>query len=235
MNLSKLNRKYKDCLGPSSIAQSLTDNSCYRQLWLQYRFKSESQDSIFLERYKLQHASSLNILKNHLSSKNPDSNIDTEVQLPVVEFHGVKLFGIADIILTKPDGRVGIYDAKTGSRKAFHWMQTALYFLMQKAAIRSQGLEMPKLFGLGLFYCDGKEQSDSICEKSLLELEGDDALNKIFLPGTKSKLKEALLITSNNELPKPQASLNNCRFCKFRNECDAAIKDEGVITGDDLI
>ena len=66
MNLSKLNRKYKDCLGPSSIAQSLTDNSCYRQLWLQYRFKSESQDSIFLERYKLQHASSLNILKNNL-------------------------------------------------------------------------------------------------------------------------------------------------------------------------
>ena len=216
MNLSKLNRKYKDCLGPSSIAQSLTDNSCYRQLWLQYRFKSESQDSIFLERYKLQHASSLNILKNHLSSKNPDSNIDTEVQLPVVEFHGVKLFGI-------------------GSRKAFHWLQVALYFLMQKAAIRSQGLEMPKLFGLGLFYCDGKEQSDSICEKSLLELEGDDALNKIFLSGTKSKLKEALLITSNNELPEPHASLNNCRFCKFRNECDAAIKDEGVITGDDLI
>ncbi len=235
MNLSDLKPKFTQCLGPSSIAQSLTDNSCYRQLWLQYRFKSEIKDSIFLERYRLQHSSSLNILKNHLSSKNPHSNIDTEVQLPVVKFHGVKLFGIADIILTKPDGRVGIYDAKTGSRKAFHWLQIALYFLMQKAAVRSQGLEMPKLFGLGLFYCDGKEQSDSICEKSLLELEGDDALNKIFLPGTKSKLKEALLITSNNELPEPQASLNNCRFCKFRNECDAAIKDEGVITGDDLI
>ena len=235
MDLTKLNRKYKDCLGPSSIAQSLTDNSCYRQLWLQYRFKSESQDSIFLERYKLQHASSLNILRNFLIFKNPDSKIDTEVQLPIVEFYGVRLFGIADIILTKPDGRVGIYDAKTGARKPFHWLQIALYFLMQKATIRSQGLEMPKLFGLGLFYCDGKKQSDSICEKSLLELKGDDALNKIFLSGTKSKLKEALLITSRNELPEPQASLNNCRFCKFKKECPASLKDEGVIIADDLI
>ena len=58
MKLSNLNPKYKPCLGPSSLSQSLTENSCVRQLWLQNRFKSENNDSIFLERYKLQHTSS---------------------------------------------------------------------------------------------------------------------------------------------------------------------------------
>ena len=85
MNLSKLNRKYKDCLGPSSIAQSLTDNSCYRQLWLQYRFKSEIQDSIFLERYRLQHSSSLNILSTF---KYP---ILTSAKITGILFHRVNL------------------------------------------------------------------------------------------------------------------------------------------------
>ena len=235
MNLSNLKPKFKKCLGPSSIAQSLNENSCNRQLWLQNRFKSQEQDSLFLEKYKLKHASTLNILNNYLSKKIPDAKIDTEVRLPIVQFYGVNLFGIADLILINPEGKIGIYDAKTGSRKAFHWFQIAIYFLMQKAIHQSKGLDMPKLFSLGLFYLNGEEKKEEEYEKSLLEFKGDDVLDKIFLGGTKNKLKESLIIVSQDKLPEPKPSLNNCRFCKFKNDCPEALKEEMVIVADDLI
>ena len=236
MKLSNLNPKYKPCLGPSSLSQSLTENSCVRQLWLQNRFKSENNDSIFLERFKLQHTSSLNGFTEHLRKIYPFAQIDCEVQMPIVQFHGINLFGIADCILTQPDGSIGIYDVKTGSRKSSHWLQIGLYFLMQKAIKRSHNLEMPKLHTLGLFYSDGKTPIDKeTFEKCLLKLEGDSALDQIFLSGTKNKLREILLLASQKELPASQPSINNCKYCKFKNDCPDSIKENGPIIANDLI
>ena len=236
MNLSNLKPKYTKCLGPSSVSQSLTDNSCHLQLWLQNRFKSENNDSIFLERYKLQHTSALNNLISYLGKRHPEAKIDSEIQLPVVEFYGVSFFGIVDCLLTFPDGSVAIYDAKTGSRKSSHWLQIAIYYLMLKAVARSKGKQLPKLSCLGLFYADGKlPLDDEMMEKSILELKGDSVIDEIFLEGTKKKLIEILKVTSQNNLPNSTPSLNNCKYCKFQNYCPNALKDEGPIFANDLL
>ena len=237
MNLSDLEPKFTQCLGPSSISQSLTDRSCNRQLWLQNRFKSTVKDSIFLEKFKLKHASALSDLTTYLGKRHPEAKIDSEVQLPVVEFYGVSFFGILDCILTFPDGSVAIYDAKTGSsRKASHWLQVAIYFLMVKAVSRSKGMPMPKLHALGPFYSDGKSDlDDANLEESLLELKGDSVIDEIFLEGTKNKLISTLKITSQKNLPEPTASLNNCKYCNFNSVCPSSIKDAGPIFANDLI
>ncbi len=236
MQLEKLKKKYNKVLGPSTLSGALTDNSCNRQIWLSNRFKPETKDSVFLEKWKLQHASALNNLTAHLSQKYPDAKVDSEVQLPTVEFHGVSLFGIIDCLLFFPDGSVAIYDAKTGARKSAHWIQIGLYYLMQKAINRSQGLPMPNLSSLGLFYDDGKfPPSKKTFEENLLELKGDNAIDEVFLDGTRKRLREVLKITSQNDLPEPQPSLNNCKYCKFNDQCPSAIKNDVAIVANDLI
>ena len=55
MELSNLKKKYKNCLGPSSISVALSENNCQRNIWLQYRHKADINDSIFLEKYQLKH------------------------------------------------------------------------------------------------------------------------------------------------------------------------------------
>ena len=45
MDLSNLDSKFTECLGPSTLAAALVDNSCVRQLWLQNRFRPNIKDS----------------------------------------------------------------------------------------------------------------------------------------------------------------------------------------------
>ena len=236
MELSSLKQKYKPCIGPSTLSQFLTDNSCIRQLWLQNRFKPENTDSVFLEKYKLQHTSSLSNLTKFLRKMYPLAKIDCEIQLPIVQFHGINLFGIVDCILTLPDGSIGIYDAKTGARKTSHWLQIGLYLLMKKAICRSNDQPIPKLHSLGIFYSDGKNPIDDVTfKKSLMQINGESALDQIFLEGTKSKLKELLILASKNELPDSQPTINNCRYCKFANNCPDSVNEPGPIIANDLI
>ncbi len=236
MQLTTLNKKYKSCLGPSTLSQFLTENSCIRQLWLQNRFKSENSDSVFLEKYKLQHTSSLNNLIKYLQKIYPNGTVDCELQLPIVQFHGINLFGIIDCLLTFPDGSIGIFDVKTGARKTSHWLQIALYFLMQKAINRSKGLADPKLHSLGLFYSDGKNPiTKETFQKSLIQLNGDSALDQIFLEGTKTKLKEILLLASQKDLPDSRPTINNCKYCKFSNSCPDSVNEPDPIIANDLI
>ena len=152
MDLSNLDSKFTECLGPSTIAAALVDNSCVRQLWLQNRFRPNTKDSKILEKWKLQHSSCLINLTSYLSKKHPEAKVDSEVQLPKIKFLGVTLFGAVDCLLQLPNGEIGIFDAKTGARKSFHWFQIGIYYLMQKAIARNQGLPIPKLYSLGLFY-----------------------------------------------------------------------------------
>ena len=234
MELSNLESKYHQCLGPSTVAASLADNSCVRQLWLQNRFRPNKNESKSLEKWKLQHSSCLLHLTSYLSKKYPEAKVDSEVQLPKIEFLGVTLFGALDCLVQMPHGEVGIFDAKTGARKSFHWFQIGIYYLMQKAIARNQGLPIPKLYSLGLFYANGKiPPSEETFNENLLEFKGENALNDIFLGGTRKKLREILILTSKNDLPEPQPSINNCRFCKFNDVCPSALKSDVTIVADD--
>ncbi len=234
MDLSNLDSKFTECLGPSTIAAALVDNSCVRQLWLQNRFRPNTKDSKSLEKWKLQHGSCLINLTSYLSNKHPEAKVDSEVQLPKIKFLGVTLFGAVDCLLQMPNGEIGIFDAKTGARKSFHWFQIGIYYLMQKAIARNQGLPIPKLYSLGLFYDDGKFPPDQeTFNENLLEFKGENALDDIFLDGTRKKLREILKITSQNDLPEAQPSINNCRFCKFNDVCPSSLKSDVTIVADD--
>ena len=236
MQLEKLKKKYNMVLGPSTLSGALTDNSCNRQVWLSNRFKPETKDSVFLEKWKLQHTSALNNLTNFLTQKYPDAKVDSEVQLPTVAFHGVSLFGVIDCLLLFPDKSVAIYDAKTGARKTAHWIQIGLYYLMQKAINRSYGLPMPRLFSLGIFYDDGKfPPSKKTFEDNLLELRGENAIDEVFLDGTRKKLREVLQVVAQDDLPDPQPSIGNCKYCKFNISCPSALKNDVAIVANDLI
>ena len=235
MNFSNLDKKFNSVLGPSTLSDVLNDNSCPRLPWLTLRFKAENQDSIFLEKWKLQHSSSLNNLITFLKSRHPEAKIDSEFRLPTVQFLGVNLFGIVDCIVKLPNGDVGVFDAKTGAKKSGHWFQIGIYFLMLKAIARNQGLPIPRLFSLGLFYHDGKNPPDENTFKdNLIELKGPDSIDEIFLDGTRKRFQEVLKITSQNYLPEAKPSLNNCRFCKFNNHCPSAIKSDVTIVAESI-
>ncbi len=235
MNYSNLDKKFTSVLGPSILSDVLNDNSCPRLPWLTFRFKPENQDSIFLEKWKLQHASALNNLITFLKSRHPEAKIDSEVKLPTVQFLGVKLFGIIDCIVKLPNGDVGIFDAKTGARKSAHWFQIGIYYLMLKAIALNQGLPIPRLFSLGLFYNDGKVPPDeNTFNDNLIELTGPNSIEEIFLDGTRKRLHEVLKITSHEQLPQARPSINNCRFCKFNNQCPSAIKSDLTIVAESL-
>lgn len=236
MQLEKLKRKHNKVLGPSALSGALTENSCNRQVWLLNRFKPETKDSVFLEKWKLQHTSALNNLTNFLGQKYPDAKVDSEVQLPTVEFHGVSLFGVIDCLLLFPDGSVAIFDAKTGARRSKDWIQIGIYYLMQKAMNRSYGLPIPRLFSLGIFYDDGKfPPSKKTFEENLLELQGENAIDEVFLDGTRKKLREVLQVTAQDDLPDPQPSIGNCKYCKFNISCPSALKNDVAIVANDLI
>ena len=235
MDFSNLDKKFNSVLGPSTLSDVLNDNSCPRLPWLTFRFKPENQDSIFLEKWKLQHASALNNLITFLKSRHPEATIDSEVKLPTVQFLGVKLFGIIDCIVKFPNGDVGIFDAKTGARKSAHWFQIGIYYLMLKAIARNQGLPIPSLFSLGLFYNDGKVPPvENTFKDNLIELTGPNSIDEIFLDGTRKRLQEVLEITSQEQLPEARPSINNCRFCKFNNKCPSAIKSDLTIVAESL-
>ena len=56
-----------------------------------------------------------------------EAKVDSEVQLPKIKFLGVTLFGAVDCLLQMPNGEIGIFDAKTGARKSFHWFQIGFF------------------------------------------------------------------------------------------------------------
>ena len=109
MDLSILKNKYKNCLGPSSISVALAENNCQRNIWLQYRHKTDNNDSVFLEKYQLKHSAGLSNLISYLSTKYPNSVIEPEQKLPIVKFRGVSIYGIPDIVLKdKNDNSISV-------------------------------------------------------------------------------------------------------------------------------
>ena len=124
---------------------------------------------------------------------------------------------------------------KTGARKSAHWFQIGIYYLMLKAIARNQGLPIPSLFSLGLFYNDGKVPPvENTFKDNLIELIGPNSIDEIFLDGTRNRLQEVLEITSQEQLPEARPSINNCRFCKFNNQCPSAIKSDLTIVAESL-
>ena len=51
---------------------------------------------------------------------------------------------------------------------------------------------------------------------------------------TRKRLQEVLEITSQEQLPEARPSINNCRFCKFNNQCPSAIKSDLTIVAESL-
>ena len=236
MQLSKLQPKYKSCLGPSSISVAIAENTCERSLWLQNRFKAQNNDTIFLERYKLKHQAALSNLVKHLSINFPKAIIDSEQQLPLVNFQGINFFAIPDLVIRHPeDNSLSVFDVKTGARKTSHFYQIAIYFLMIKAIAKKKGVPEPKLNSLAIVYDNGETEYDqNLYEKKILEIKGPSAIDQIFLEGTKERLREVLNIASQSELPEAKASSSNCRYCKFNDLCPEASKDEALIITNDL-
>ena len=236
MELSKLKPKYKSCLGPSSISVAIAENTCERSLWLQNRYKAQNNDPIFLEEYKLRHQAALSNLVKHLSMIFPKAIIDSEQQLPLVNFQGINFFAIPDVVVThQEDNSLSVFDVKTGSRKTSHFYQIAIYFLILKAIAKKRGLLEPKLRSLGLVYDNGETVYDhESYPQNILEIKGPSAIDQIFLEGTKERLREVLSIASKSELPEAKASNSNCRYCKFNDLCPEALKHEELIISNDL-
>ena len=233
MDLSILKDKYKSCLGPSSISVALAENNCQRNIWLQYRKKTDNNDSIFLEQYKLKHQAGLSNLINFLSIKYPDSVIEPEQKLPIVKFRGVSLYGIPDLVIKdNNDNSISVFDVKTGVRKTSHFFQAGIYFLMLKAIAIKRGLPEPKLKSIGVCYDDGSATFDpETYEDKILEFKGPSAINEIFLDPTKERLKEIFDIVSQNNLPSATPTSGNCKFCKFKEYCpEVCIEEELVVT-----
>ena len=236
MNLSSLQKKYRNVLGPSSIAVAISENTCRLNIWLQLRYKSTETDSIFIEKYKLKHQSALTNLIKFLSQKYPTAIINSEKKLPVVNFLGVSIFGIPDIILKFPEtNEISIYDVKTGARKTSHFFQIAIYYLMVKAIAKNKGLDEPKLKTLGLCYESGESKYDpENYYKNILEISGPKAIDEIFLDGSKDKLREILSIASQDKLPESDANSTNCRFCKFKSFCPDSEKEEELVITNEI-
>lgn len=235
MDLSILKNKYKSCLGPSSISVALAENNCQRNIWLQYRHKTENNDSIFLEQYKLKHQAGLSNLISYLSIKYPNSIIEPEQKLPIVKFRGVSIYGIPDLVLKdNNDNSISVFDVKTGVRKTSHFFQAGIYFLMLKAIAIKRGLPEPKLKSIGLCYDDGTATFDAeTYENKILELKGPSAINEIFLDPTKEKLNEIFDIVSQENLPSATPTSGNCKFCKFKDYCpDVCVEEELIVTND---
>ena len=233
MDLSILKDKYKSCLGPSSISVALAENNCQRNIWLQYRKKTDNNDSIFLEQYRLKHQAGLSNLISFLSIKYPDSVIEPEQKLPIVKFRGVSIYGIPDLVLKdNNDNSISVFDVKTGARKTSHFFQAGIYFLMLKAIAIKRGLPEPKLKSIAICYDDGSATFDpKTYEDKILEFKGPSAINEIFLDPTKERLKEIFDIVSQKNLPLATPSSGNCKFCKFKEYCpEVCIEEELVVT-----
>ncbi len=236
MDLSILKNKYKNCLGPSSISVALAENNCQRNIWLQYRHKTDNNDSVFLEKYQLKHSAGLSNLISYLSTKYPNSVIEPEQKLPIVKFRGVSIYGIPDIVLKdKNDNSISVFDVKTGVRKTSHFFQAGFYFLMLKAIAIKRGLPEPKLKSIGLCYDDGSSTFDpETYENKILELKGQSAINEIFLDPTKERLKEIFDVVSQKNLPDATPTSGNCKFCKFKDYCPEVCIDEELIVTNSL-
>ena len=236
MDLSNLKKKYKNCLGPSSISVALTENNCQRNIWLQYRHKTDIDDSIFLEKYKLKHQAGLSNLINYLSIKYPNSVIEPEQKLPIIKFRGISIFGIPDLVLKdNNDDSISVFDVKTGVRKTSHFFQAGIYFLMLKAIAIQRGFPEPKLKSIGLCYDDGSATFDvETYENKILELKGPSAINEIFLDPIKEKLKEIFDIVSQENLPAATPTSGNCKYCKFKDYCPEVCIDEELIVTNNL-
>ena len=62
-----------------------------------------------------------------------------------------------------------------------------------------------------------------------------DRLSYVNCPFTRKKLREVLQVTAQDDLPDPQPSIGNCKYCKFNISCPSALKNDVAIVANDLI
>ena len=240
MNFSLFTKKASgyECLGPSTVAEATSfSNSCDLALWTAAKYKPPTDDK-FLAQWRIKHTAVLNDLALNLKNKYPSSELDLELPLQSINLCGMKLFGTPDLIRKNPEGKIFIYDAKSGKKRDWHLVQIGLYAILLQGAARAAGKRMPIIEGFGLYYSNGSKSYESLDDNpGYIAIEGDDALNKVLPDPIRQKIKDVLTIAGQSDIPKAKPSSNNCRFCKFKDGCTEAYKgtNNEVIDSSDLL
>tara|TARA_B100000242_G_C43040296_1_gene485265 strand:- start:452 stop:1183 length:732 start_codon:yes stop_codon:yes gene_type:complete len=227
-----------ECLGPSTIAEATSfSNSCDLALWTAARYKPPTDDK-FLAEWRIKHTSVLNDLAFNLKNKFPSSELDLELPLKSINLCGMRVFGTPDLIRKSPEGKIFIYDAKSGKKRDWHLVQIGLYGILLQGAARAAGKVMPDIEGFGLYYGDGSRSYENLENNpDYITIEGENAFNKVLPDPIRQKIKTVLTIAGQNGVPNAKPSSNNCRFCKFKNGCTEVFKEtkDGFADSSDLL
>ena len=139
-----------ECLGPSTVAEATSfSNSCDLALWTAARYKPPTDDK-FLAEWRIKHTAVLNDLAFNLKNRFPSSELDLELPLQSINLCGMKLFGTPDLIRKSPEGKIFIFDAKSGKKRDWHLVQIGLYAILLQGAARAAGKKMPTIEGFAL-------------------------------------------------------------------------------------
>ena len=215
-----------ECLGPSTIAEATSfSNTCELACWTALRFKPPT-DEKFLAEWRIKHTSVLNALTFNLEKKYPSSQLDLELPLKSVNLFGTKVFGCPDLIRRSPEGKIFIYDAKSGKKRDWHMVQVGLYGILLQGSARAEGKIIPEIEGFGLYYGNPKKNIGVLeDDPGYIFIEGKNAFEKVLPNPIRQKIKKVLTRAANKEMPKPSPSISNCRYCKFRSGCGDAYKE----------
>ena len=189
------------------------EKSCLWAAWFKANFQNyEKVPSDFdSAKWNMDHTDLMNKLVDSLEEQGSRVLIENQNSFKVESPRsGVVISGKPDVIAVNPDGKVVVYDAKTGQESASHVAQVQLYmYLLPKSQlIRWSG----KKFEGVVLYADGREVPVSA-----------DSVNDAFVARVTEFIRKMTSSMPARRVP----SLPECRFCELtKADCSDRIEPD---------
>ena len=189
------------------------EKSCLFAAWFKANFQNYAKmpSDFDSAKWNMDHTDLMNKLVDSLEEEGSRVFIENQNFFKVESPRsGVVISGKSDVIAVNPDGKVVVYDAKTGQESASHVAQVQLYmYLLPRAqGDRWRGVKFEGV----VVYADGREVPVSA-----------DSVNEAFV----SRLTEFIKKMSSPMPARKVPSLPECRFCELtKADCPDRVEPE---------